>query len=788
MRRSMADMPKPRAVFNYEMAHSALRCTEEVRMPTTIAYPEALPERGRGARVDGELKVIGQMMYADDLALPGLLYVAVVRSPYAHARIISINIEEARKVPGVHRVLTGADVASLRFGRAVRDVPILAVEKVRFAGEMVVAVAAESAASAEAAAALADVQYEPLPAVCDPVEALTAGAPAVHEAPWSYAGAGRGPEAPVNLMGRAIAASGEDVEAALAASDRVFEHTFRTQAQHHGYLEPHSCTVAVAPDGTVNIWSCNKSPYRLREQLSAAFGIPVEHFTLHTPAVGGDFGGKGSPMDIPLCLELSRRTGRPVQMTMDYTEELMAAAPRHASVIRVRVGVSRDGQLQAMDVHAVFNGGAYGAFRPSVNFGARAASSYHIPAMRVVADRVYTNQVPGGNARAPGAPQFTFAVESMLDLVAREMDIDPATFRRNNLLRDGEASPFGEHWPEVRAVATLDLAEEAYRPVFPKDAPRTVRFGRGMAVYDRATHAAQRSSMRLRLQADGSIEAQVPVMETGTGSHTMIRRVVAAGLGLPAERVGIRYVGTAHLPYDSGVGGSRVTVSASEVAHRGALEFRAALQCEMAQALGVPVQQVQWRAGVGTDTVSGRTLDLTALAARGVTVETVTDTGVGQEAHGGEHEEAVTSFCVQIAQVGVDVETGQVFLYEVLSAHDVAEILEPISHQSQIEGGVVMGIGYALREDLGIEEGRATASHLGDYKMSNIADTVGMRVELLRGGKGMGALHVKGIGELPNVPTAAAIANAVADAVGVRIDTLPITAEKVLHALAVSGR
>src|SRR5215468_6743994 len=182
------------------MAHDALRYTEEACMPTTLAYPEAPPERGRGARVDGELKVSGQMLYADDLALPGLLYVAVVRSPYAHARIISINIEEARKVSGVHRVLTGTDVAGLRFGRAVRDVPILAVEKVRFAGEMVVAVAAESHTSAEEAAALVDVQYEPLPAVFDPVQALTPGALAVHDAPWSYAGAARGLEEPVNLM------------------------------------------------------------------------------------------------------------------------------------------------------------------------------------------------------------------------------------------------------------------------------------------------------------------------------------------------------------------------------------------------------------------------------------------------------------------------------------------------------------------------------------------------------------------------------------------------------------
>src|SRR4029453_18729093 len=457
------------------------RRAEEVRMTMTVIYPEAPLERGRGNRVEGELKVSGQLMYADDLALPGLLSVAVVRSPYPHARIVSITTEEASRVPGVHLVLTGADVASLRFGRAVRDVPILAVEKVRFAGEMVVAVAAESSASAEEAAALVDVQYEPLPTVSAPVAAPHPEALAVHEAPWAYAGAGRGPEEPVNLMGRAVSASGGDIEAALAVSDRVFEHTFRTQAQHHGYLEPHSCTVAVEPDGTVKVWSCNKSPYRLREQLSAAFGIPVEHFILHTPAVGGDFGGKGSPMDIPLCLELSRRTGRPVQMTMRYAEELMAAAPRHASVTRVRVGVSRDGRLQAMDVHAIFNAGAYGAFRPSANFGARTATSYRIPAIRAVAERVYTNQVPGGNARAPGGPQFTFAVESMLDLVAREMGIDPFTFRRQNLLQEGEASPFGDHWLDVRATETLDLAEKAYRPVFPKDAPSTVRFGRGLA-------------------------------------------------------------------------------------------------------------------------------------------------------------------------------------------------------------------------------------------------------------------------------------------------------------------
>jgi CO/xanthine dehydrogenase Mo-binding subunit len=749
---------------------------------STFAHPPAPVERGAGVRVDGELKVSGQILYADDLAIEGLLQVAVLRSPHAHARLRSVDTSAARRLPGVRAVLTGADVATLRFGRAVYDVPILAVDKVRFVGEMVAAVAADDRDTAEEAISLIEVEYEPLPAVFDPVEALRPDAPAVHDAPSSYKGAARGPEEPANLMGRADAVQG-DVDGALAAADRVFEHTFRTQAHHQGYLEPHSCTALLAPDGRVQIWSCNKAPYKLREQLAKAFDLPEEQITLHTPAIGGDFGGKGSPMDVPLCLELSRRTGQPVRMTMRYSEELQAAGPRHASVTRVRVGVSRDGLLRAIDVHAVFNGGAYAGFRPSANFTARAATSYRVPAIRVVAERVYTNQVSGGNARAPGAPQLTFAVESMLDLVARELGIDAATFRRNNLLREGEPNPFGERWLETRALVTLDAAERAYRPAFPADAPPTVRFGRGIAVYDRPTHPAQRTSIRLRLQPDGTIEAQVPQMETGTGSHTILRRVVAEGVGVERTRVEMRYVGTAHLPYDSGVGGSRVSVSATEAAHAAALDLRDRLAAEAARQLGVPVGQVavpsegEWADG------GGRRLSLAALAAAaaaGSAIEVVGE--VNPDPHAG-HDEAATGYCVQIAQVGVDVETGQIFLYHLLSANDVAEILDPLTHQSQIEGSVIMGVGYGLLEDLGVQDGQVGSAHLGDYKLPNIADLAPLEVVLVEGGKGVGARNIKAIGETANVPTAAAIANAVADAIGARVDSLPLTPEKVLRAL-----
>jgi CO/xanthine dehydrogenase Mo-binding subunit len=742
-----------------------------------LVHPEAPRERG-SVRVDGELKVSGQMMYADDLAQPGLLHVVVVRSPHPHARIVSVDTAAAKEVPGVALVLTGADVAKIRFGRAVRDVAILAVDKVRFAGEMVVAIAADSRDAAEEAAALVDVQYEPLPAVFAPIEALQPDAPAVHDEPWSYAGAARKEDAPINLMGRVADGRG-DVEAALAASDHVFEHTFRTQAHHQGYIEPHSATVYADPNGSVQIWSCNKSPYRLREQLGAAFDIPFDQITCHSPAIGGDFGGKGSPMDMPLCYELSRRTGRPVRMTMRYAEELTAAGPRHASISRVRVGVSKAGLIEAFDMHTWFNGGAYAGFRPNVNFSARAATSYRIPAIRVVAERVYTNQVPGGNARAPGAPQMCYAVEAMLDLVARELKIEPLTFRRNNLMRAGDANPFDEHYTDVRAIETLDAAEAAYAPVFPKDAAPTMRFGRGISVYDRPTHPPARTSIRLTLQADGTVEAEVPQMETGTGSHTIIRRVVSDAVGIERDRVTIRYVGTAHLPFDSGVGGSRVTLAASEAAHQCGLLLRAELAQHAARALGVATEQVEPRGGTWADRASGRTVELTALAAAAdapIQVEF--------ETHEGGHDHVLaTSYTVQIAQVGVDIETGQVTLYEILTAHDVADILDPLTHQCQVEGGIGMGIGYALTEDLGIEEGRVVAANLGDYKLPSMCDVGTVRTVLLHGGKGLGSRNVKAIGESSNVPTAAAIANAVCDAIGARVDSLPIMPEKVLQAL-----
>ncbi len=570
--------------------------------------------------------------------------------------------------------------------------------------------------------------------MADPEDALRPGAPAVHEAPWEFPGAVVTRSDSQNLQSRLIEEHG-DVEPHLAASAVTVDRTFETPAVHQGYLEPQACVARVAPDGSVEVWAANKSPYRLRAQLAAGFGLPEARITVHPLPVGGDFGGKGAPMYVPLCVEVARRTGRPVRLLLRYGEDLAAANPRHAARIRVRAGAGRDGRLAALDVHAVFNGGAYAGFKPiaTVNLHGveEAGSSYRIPHIRIESLVAYTHTVPRGHMRAPGAPQTVFAVESALDDLARALAMDPIEFRRLNLLRDGEPTPLGERHEEARGLATLEAALRARRQAEVRPGERR---GVGIAVYNRPTPVGN-TSLSLEVE-DGTVTVRVPIPETGTGSHTMVRDAVARALEVAPDRVRVHHVSTADLPQDDGVGGSRVTATISE-------------------AVRLAVERLRAQGGRGS---------VTAVVERGKIP-------------------SVTSFCVEIAQVGVDVETGRVTVYEILTAVDVAEVLNPSLHRVQIEGGVAMGYGFACLEDLAVVEGQATAIHLGEYKLPSLRDVPRMPVVLVPGGRGIGALNVKAIAELSNVPVAAAVANAVADAVGVRVMRLPITAEAVYAAL-----
>ncbi|MBV8086038.1 MAG: molybdopterin-dependent oxidoreductase, partial [Chloroflexi bacterium] len=334
---------------------------------------------GRG-RVDAELKVTGQMPYAADFTLDGCLQAVAVRSPHAHARILSVDTSRALAVPGVRAAITGADVPNVRTGRGIRDVPIIAVDRVRYVGEMVAAIAAENRETAELAAASIEVEYEPLPAVYDPREALEPGAVVLHDEPWSYALAERGPDDLPNVVARNTFRGGADVEQAFRRCYRVFEHTFSNPKVHQMYIEPHCCLVSFVPPVGAEIWSVNKSPHPLREQLSKTFDLDPEDIRVHVLAIGGDFGGKGTPMDIPACLELSRRTGRPVRMQRTYAEELIAGDPPPDSVTHIRVGVDRKGRIQAYWLRSYINAGAYGGYTPFARALVVPASSYRLGA------------------------------------------------------------------------------------------------------------------------------------------------------------------------------------------------------------------------------------------------------------------------------------------------------------------------------------------------------------------------------------------------------------------------
>ena len=708
-----------------------------------------MPPASRG-RDDAWAKASGAARYVGDVSLPGMLHVALVRSLVPHARIARIAVKQAAAADGVAGVFTAADVNPATYGRSVRDVPILARDKVRFTGERVAAVVAGSRREAEAAAALVEVTYDDLPAALSAGQAISPGAPLVHAEPWTYPRPTVTEADGPNVQSRVEHGSRQDAEAALAASDHVIDQTYTTPSVHQGYLEPQACLAAVE-DGRVRIWATNKSPYRLRTQLAECLDLDPASIEIEPVPLGGDFGGKGSPMDIPLCVELARLVGRPVKLVLRYAEDLTATNPRHPARIRVQAGCDATGRLTAVTVRALLNGGAYAGFKPLANASLHGIDdctlAYDVPVLFTEAVIAYTNTVPRGHMRSPGSPQAAFALESALDELAAAAGLDPAALRLRNLVPAGVPSVTGNVWAEARGPQTLDAALAQAR-LGPAAVPPGWRPGTGLAVYAREAPALGATSIRLVPAAGGRIRAEVPIPETGTGSHTVVRNRLAAELSISPGDIEVVHVATGELPGDPGVGASRVTVG-------------------MAGALSRAAQA--WRDRTGDEPVVVR-------AGPG-------DQGSGDPATGGAAPAPVASYCAQVAQVAVDPATGQVKVLEILSAVDVGQIVHPPGHQMQIDGGAIMGYGFACLEDLAEDDGQITAANLGEFKLASMNDVPVLRTVLVEGGQGVTPANVKPVGELTNVPVAAAVANAVADATGCRIRDLPVTAEKVFWSL-----
>ena len=714
--------------------------TTTTTAPTTGTTPAILGHDE--ARIDGRGKVSGQTKYTADYTREGMLWAAFVASPMASARIVNIDTSAAKAMQGVHAVITGADVGERYFGCVLKDWPVLAYERVKFVGEYMVAVAAETRAIAEAAAAAVDVEYEELPPAFDPEAVLAPDAPPFHpnDAQFTYAFGERPPRPHRNMHGYDILRKG-DPEKAFAASDRVFEHTFTTPRTHAGYLEPRATLVWIDAGGTLNVVSTNKSPFALRDQLSVMTELPKDKVIVQPSYVGGEFGGKALTIEEFPMYFLAKATNRAVKHVRSHADDVRSTHVRHASKIRVKIGTKNDGTIEALDVRCVFDGGAYAAGKPVpwLMPGRAPKLPYKLEHAQVERMTAYTNTIPAGFVRAPGDIQTIFAIESLLDMIAKDLNVDPLELRMRNAAvendTDLEGNPFAK--PRAREMLETVRKELGWSKPLPK--------GRGLGVALTARHiAGGKTSFVITAREDGSIAVDTGVAEPGVGTHTVIQRVIAAELGVDPERITVERGNTTDVPWDPGIGGSKGTLLLGRAALDGARKLRAAL----------------------------------ALPHDGP----VSVTGEGEYVH--QHGDPIwLNFGAYGVDLSVDPDTGALTINDIVFVADIGTVINPLAHRGQIDGGFVMGLGSALTEELQIEDGRLVNIALSDYKLPCQRDMPPFRVIMMEPDDGPGPYGARAAGEFNTAGVAPAISNAIAAACGVRLDRLGLTAERIYEAL-----
>jgi CO/xanthine dehydrogenase Mo-binding subunit len=691
-------------------------------------------------RIEGPDKVTGRAKYAGDVDLPGMLWGKILRSTVSHGRIRRIDASKAWTVPGVRAVVTGVEEPGHYFGKILRDMPVLCWDRVRYVGDRVAAVAADSPDAAEEALKLMDVEYEELPAVFDPVEAMQPNAPLLHDDVAAYDGFPVFRRADDLHNGQTrLAWSKGDVEQGFREADIVLEHTFRIPSRIQGYLEPYASVIKIEDDGHVEAWCSTKSPFRARIQLAQAVGIPEESIRLNVVNVGGDFGGKGDARDLPVAYLLAQRCGSPVKIISTYAEELTAANPTHPTVVIVKSGVRRDGSLTARQVRTIHASGAYGGMKPNAALSTwhYVGGPYRLANSSFEFLQVYTNHVPGGYFRAPGAHQYTFALESHTDLLAAAVGMDPVAFRRHNVVYEGEEDAVGNKLRLIKAHEVMDAALAGAGWGREKPSPL---FGRGVGIFGRQIGGGL-AGVVLTAETDGTFTLISPTVDVGTGTHTVMKQVVANEMGVGLDQVRVVGGDTETAPFDEGPRASRVTYTEGTVVMKACQQIKNMI----ADGAGLPLTVTQ------TEDVP--------------------------------HVQDTMYFGAQVAEVEVDPETGAVKVHRVVTAHDVGTVINPVTHQGQINGGFITGYGLAMTEELVMQEGRIINGNLGDYKLPCIIDIPQFETVLVESPGGIGPYASKSIGELSNNATPAAIANAVADAIGVRLFELPVTSERVYAAI-----
>jgi CO/xanthine dehydrogenase Mo-binding subunit len=748
-------------------------------------------------RADGREKVRGEPIYYGDLHLPNMLYGRALRSRYPHARILGIDASRARALPGVVAVATAAEIPGNRnFGRT--DQPILSSDKVRFLGDVVALVAAETLEIATGALALIQVQYEELPAVFGPREGMAPGAPLVHE--------GR----PDNVLRHFKLRKGA-ADDAFAACDVIVERTYQTPQVEHAYLEIEGAVANCNPDGGLTIWSPGQFSTIIREFTAAMLVLPSERIRVILTNAGGGFGGKedmGYECGCRVAL-LSWLAKRPVKLVIDREESISTSSKRHAALIEYKSGATRDGRLQAVAVRVYLNKGAYASVGAPIppaggltdKTGYHAGGPYQIPHARVDVYNVYTNTPVGAAMRGFGVPQLAFAHEAQMDELAAALAMDPLEIRLLNGLEAGSRTTSNQllessvGLKETMRQATERAGWRRFRRAKTVAPAGRYRRGMGMASFWFATALGtwpEYANCTMEVNGHGMIVVRAAVAELGQGVRTAHAQIAAEALGISLDHVVVaRQLDTAVDPDSQLTVASRGTLMGGNAIVRAAAEARQAMIEMAADMMDVSPAQLEFVADRFRVKATGSTATVhdvllycfrcgRRLLGKGwwciPRTSADPETAQGNPFH-------VFAYGTQVAEVEVDTVTGQVEVRRIVSAQDVGRAINPALVAAQMHGGVSMGLGYALTEEIVLEAGRVKNASLSTYLLPTAMDTPQVETILVEDPYPNGPFGAKGVAEPGTVPTAAAVANAVADAIGVRVHQLPLTAERVWRTL-----
>jgi CO/xanthine dehydrogenase Mo-binding subunit len=768
--------------------------------PSSMPPELVLPGSGVGAtppRVDARDKVTGRALYADDLAFPGMLHAAACVSEHPHAELLAIDVEEARAIEGVEAIVTAADIPGVNaVGIIFPDQPLLVEHRARWRGDRIALVAAQTPALARHAAKAIRVEARPLPGVFSPEEALAKGAPLLHD---------KG-----NILDTMHVRYGNVAEG-FAQAEVTLERVYSVNYQEHAYLEPQGCVAVPGAGGAMTIYSSCQCPFYIQKAVKAVLGVDANKIRVIQTATGGAFGGKEDyPSEPAACAALlAWATGRPVKFVYSREEDIAWSSKRHRMTMRFRLGARRDGRLTAAAVRILVDVGAYAGLTTVVAERSNISTigPYRIDNVEVDTLCVYTNNLFGGAFRGFGAPQVTFAHESILDEMAEQLGMDPLELRRRNAYRPGDRMISGQKLEgSVPCIETLEQAASLcewprrradYDRHNALDPPRRKGLGAATILYGVNLHAGglrlNRGGAHINIHADASVSISIGLTEMGQGLFTAACQMAAEALGVPFRRVYCNPVDTALVPDSGPTVASRGTVMSGFPLMDAARRLRHTLLHRAAAMLNTSADDLELREGI----VFSRTRPDTRIPYEDVVTacilarENLTEVGwyrVPEQPWDKPTGQGIAyhafAYATQIADVELDVRTGEIAVRGFFCAHDVGRAIHPDMVKAQIEGGVVQGMGWAIMENLQLRAGKCLNPDFTDYLIPTSIDIPEIRIALLEDDPTEhGPFGIKGIGEPSLIPAAAALANAIAHAAGIRFMELPITPEKVLLAL-----